>query len=318
VLFSLFIVLKFVPKDIVNLVISVYFSAIGAVSLSSMIEPFSSPLLVIMGSVYSKSFGGTYDVPLLGPVALTATGGQIGCLVMSAPVALLYFKTKYWLLNNVLGVTFCILGIESVSLGSIKVGAILLSGLFLYDIFWVFGTDKMLTGDSVMVTVAKGLDAPIKLLFPRIASNASAVVAAVAEMAAEGATTAVIKPIVTNFFGDHLEFSMLGLGDIVIPGFFLALLLRFDAEQARADPTRGAVGSFSRPYFCAVLVAYIVGLVTTVLAMERFKAAQPALLYLVPAVLGTTLLVGAARGELKALFAYSEETNDKEVLKKSD
>ena len=33
-------------------------------------------------------------------------------------------------------------------------GAVLLSGLFFYDIFWVFGS-------PVMVTVAKSLDAPI-------------------------------------------------------------------------------------------------------------------------------------------------------------
>ena len=42
-----------------------------------------------------------------------------------------------------------------ISLDSIKVGCLLLGGLFIYDIFWVFGTD-------VMVTVAKGLEAPIK------------------------------------------------------------------------------------------------------------------------------------------------------------
>ena len=41
-----------------------------------------------------------------------------------------------------------------------RAGALLLSGLFFYDIFWVFGT-------PVMVSVAKSLDAPIKLLFPR-------------------------------------------------------------------------------------------------------------------------------------------------------
>ena len=66
-----------------------------------------------------------------------------------------------------------------------------MSGLFFYDIFWVFGTDKLLTGDSVMVTVAKSLDAPIKLLFPKT-------------LAAE-----------------KLEFSILGLGDIVIPGILV-------------------------------------------------------------------------------------------------
>lgn len=35
----------------------------------------------------------------------------------------------------------------------------MLWGLFFYDIFWVYGTD-------VMVTVAKSLEAPIKLQFP--------------------------------------------------------------------------------------------------------------------------------------------------------
>ena len=45
------------------------------------------------------------------------------------------------------------------NLPSFKVGAILLWGLFFYDIFWVYGTD-------VMITVAKNFDAPIKLLFP--------------------------------------------------------------------------------------------------------------------------------------------------------
>ena len=48
--------------------------------------------------------------------------------------------------------------------------------------------------------MAKNFDAPIKLLFPR------------------DLTPGVEKP-----------FSMLGLGDIVIPGVFVALLLRYDA-----------------------------------------------------------------------------------------
>ena len=45
--------------------------------------------------------------------------------------------------------------IELISLDTVSVGCLLLGGLFLYDIFWVFGTD-------VMVTVAKGLEVPIK------------------------------------------------------------------------------------------------------------------------------------------------------------
>lgn len=72
---------------------------------------------------------------------------------------LLYYFTKFWLLNNVFGIFFSIVAIKTMNLGSFKVGFILLWLLFVYDIFWVYGTD-------VMVTVAKNLDIPIKLLFP--------------------------------------------------------------------------------------------------------------------------------------------------------
>lgn len=51
-----------------------------------------------------------------------------------------------------------------------------------------------------MVAVAKAFDAPIKLMFPR-----------------PRAVTDLKTP-----------FSMLGLGDIVIPGIFVALILRYD------------------------------------------------------------------------------------------
>jgi len=63
--------------------------------------------------------------------------------------------------------------------------------LFFYDIFFVFGTD-------VMLTVAKNIDAPIKLLFPR------------------------------DWSVEEPKFSLLGLGDIVLPGLFIAMCLRYD------------------------------------------------------------------------------------------
>lgn len=70
-----------------------------------------------------------------------------------------YVLTNHWNLNNLLGVVFSVTGIDGLSLPNFKVGFILLWGLFFYDIFWVFGTD-------VMYTVAKNIDAPIKILFP--------------------------------------------------------------------------------------------------------------------------------------------------------
>lgn len=54
-----------------------------------------------------------------------------------------YYAKKHWLANNVLGICFSVEGIEHLSVGSVQTGAILLSGLFFYDIFWVFCTPVM-------------------------------------------------------------------------------------------------------------------------------------------------------------------------------
>lgn len=99
--------------------------------------------------------------------------------------------SKSWIYNNILAVIFCVHALQFIFLGNFKNGALLLILLFFYDIFFVFGTD-------VMVTVAKNIDAPIKLQFPRDMSV------------------------------DPPQYSILGLGDIVLPGIFMSLCLRFD------------------------------------------------------------------------------------------
>ena len=296
VLFGLFLILKIIPKDLVNLLLSIYFSSIGTFSIAALIEPLTSPLgPLVYGSDKPREIGGVFDIWFVGPIPLVFTALELCCFAVSIPIAVIYFQTKHWLLNNLLAISFAVQGIEHLSLGSFKVGAILLSGLFLYDIFWVFGTDKLMTGESVMVTVAKGIDAPIKLLFPKELDSAAL---------KDGLGTQ------TNFAGNLIEFSMLGLGDIVIPGFFIALLLRFDAAQASADVLSGAYAEFSKPYFTFNIVSYACGLCITVAVMEVFRAAQPALLYLVPACLGGALATAWIRRETKALFAYDEEVKE--------
>ena len=139
-------------------------------------------------------------------------------------------------------------------------------------------------GTDVMVTVAKNLDGPIKILFPRGYNEETG----------------------------KLELSLLGLGDIVIPGFFLALLLRFDATRAgisKLSPMN-LHAAFPKPYFHSALIAYVAGLATTLYVMIVFQAAQPALLYLVPACLGSSALCAVLRGEWNDLLAYSEEKEE--------
>ena len=153
-------------------------------------------------------------------------------------------------------------------------------------------------GTEVMVTVAKSFDAPIKLLFPQ--------------------TSWEERP------------SMLGLGDIVIPGIFIALMLRYDyfhykARESNAKkPVTASVSAKphlhvhssstgspppapqSTPFFDVVLVSYFIGLTVTVGVMYYFKAAQPALLYLVPACWSSRVLVAWYHGEVMQMFKYTE------------
>lgn len=191
-------------------------------------------------------------------------------LAITAVIGGWYLLTKHWIANNIFGISFCLNGIEFMSLGSFKIAAILLCGLFVYDVWWVFGTE-------VMVTVAKSVDAPIKVLFPK------------------------------DFFVNGLaakECAMLGLGDIVFPGVLIALLLRFDTTQGR--------GSWA-PYFHTTCIAYVFGLFVTIVVMHTFQSAQPALLYLVPACLLAPLLLSVVRREVGELFAYTEEKEEEVV-----
>ena len=137
-----------------------------------------------------------------------------------------------------------------------------------------------------MVTVAKKLDGPIKILLPRTLE-------------------------VDEETGRLRDLSLLGLGDIVIPGFFLAILLRFDAHKANQRHTIHDI--FPKPYFHSALIAYMLGLGTTLFVMLRFNAAQPALLYLVPACLLSSFGCALFRGEVKELLAYSEEVEEEEA-----
>jgi len=144
----------------------------------------------------------------------------------------------------VFGVLFAIMALRNIDLDSFKVGFLLLWFLFFYDIFWVYGTD-------VMVTVAKNLDIPIKLLFPYLKEEGTE------------------------------AFSMLGLGDIVLPGVFIALCLKFDIDRCIANKVT-KISEFKLPYFYTSFIGYIAGICATFAAMYIFDHAQPALLFLVP------------------------------------
>ncbi|XP_019415832.1 PREDICTED: signal peptide peptidase-like [Lupinus angustifolius] len=251
-LLSLFLLFKFLSKDLVNTVLTAYFFVLGIVALSATLLPSIKRFLPNQWNENPI----VWRFPYFRSVEIEFTKSQIVASIPGTFFCVWYALSKHWLANNILGLAFCIQGIEMLSLGSFKTGAILLVGLFVYDIFWVFFT-------PVMVSVAKSFDAPIKLLFP---------------------TSDSARP-----------FSMLGLGDIVIPGIFVALALRFDVSRGKQPQ-----------YFKSAYLGYTFGLVLTIVVMNWFQAAQPALLYIVPAVIGFLAAHCLWNGDVKQLLEFDE------------
>uniref|UniRef100_A0A8C3X9F2 Signal peptide peptidase-like 2C n=1 Tax=Catagonus wagneri TaxID=51154 RepID=A0A8C3X9F2_9CETA len=174
-----------------------------------------------------------------------------------------------WLLQDMLGVAYCLFVLRRMRLPTLKSCASFLLALLAFDVFFVFVTPLLTrTGESIMVEVASGpADSlsherlPMVLKVPWLSFSA---------------LTLCDQP-----------FSILGFGDIVVPGFLVAYCHRFDMQTHSGQV-----------YFMACTTAYAVGLLVTFVAMALMQMGQPALLYLVSSTLLTSLAVAACRQEL--------------------
>uniref|UniRef100_A0A674EL32 Histocompatibility (minor) 13 n=1 Tax=Salmo trutta TaxID=8032 RepID=A0A674EL32_SALTR len=204
-LFGLYLFFKIFSQEYINLLLSMYFFVLGILALSHTMSPFMNrifpanipikqyQLLFTQGSGETKEEIVNYEFD---------TKDMI-CLVISTVVGVWYILKKHWIANNLFGLAFALNGVELLHLNNVSTGCILLGGLFVYDVFWVFGT-------NVMVTVAKSFEAPIKLVFP--------------------------QDLFEKGLGAN-QFAMLGLGDIVIPGNCLMFSL-YPAPSSLKKNTR--------------------------------------------------------------------------------
>ena len=94
----------------------------------------------------------------------------------------------------------------------------------------------MVFKSDIMVTVAKNFDVPIKL-----------------------------------FLINSGKKSILGLGDMVLPGILVALSLKFDVDNTIADfnisKIKDKILKFQTPYFWATMIGYGIGIIATFVGM---------------------------------------------------
>ncbi|CAK9318264.1 unnamed protein product [Citrullus colocynthis] len=224
-----------------------------------------------------------------------------------------WLVSGHWILNNLLGISICVAFVSHVRLPNVKICAMLLVCLFVYDIFWVFFSERFF-GANVMVSVAtqqasnpvhtvanslslpglqlitKKLELPVKIVFPR------------------------------NLLGGVIpgknatDFMMLGLGDMAIPAMFLALVLCFDHRKSRDTVNLLDFHTRGHKYIWYALPGYAIGLVTALAAGVLTHSPQPALLYLVPSTLGPVIAISWIRKDFLELWeGPSPNPNDKVV-----
>ncbi|ELT89507.1 hypothetical protein CAPTEDRAFT_108818 [Capitella teleta] len=199
------------------------------------------------------------------------------CLAFGIFWAVERHESYAWILQDILGIFFCINMMKTIRMPSFKACTVLLCMLFVYDIFFVFITPLFTkSGESIMVDVATGGSShsgemlPMVLKVPRF----------------------MLRPETRACTLPH---SLLGFGDILVPGLLVSYNFGFDL----------IVGS-SKTYFIVSAIGYGLGLITTFIALALMATGQPALLYLVPFTLLPTLVVAVKRKEVKRLWEGPE------------
>lgn len=204
------------------------------------------------------------DKPALPLDGLITLGAGVLCtLFYWTPIAL----EQKFIVSNAIAWALGMTSLGAISLGSYQTGALFLAGLFCYDVFWVFGTD-------VMMTVATKVEAPVKFLY-----------------------TAPPSDVARSY-----PFSVLGLGDVVIPGLFVRLMTKIDEVLQPKNLS----------YFKVATAAYAGGLALCFGANEIFHNGQPALFYLDPSLIGGTLACAAANNQLTEVWNFKEEEDDED------
>ncbi|AAF78405.1 ESTs gb/AA586244 and gb/T21200 come from this gene [Arabidopsis thaliana] len=231
---------------------------------------YSSSLINIF--LWFRRFGESYvKVPFLGAVSYLTLAICPFCIAFAVFWAVKRQYSYAWIGQDILGISLIITVLQIVRVPNLKVGFVLLSCAFMYDIFWVF-VSKWWFRESVMIVVARG------------------------DRSGEDGIPMLLK--IPRMFDPWGGYSIIGFGDIILPGLLVTFALRYDWLANKR---------LKSGYFLGTMSAYGLGLLITYIALNLMDGhGQPALLYIVPFILGTLFVLGHKRGDLKTLWTTGE------------
>ncbi|XP_067935053.1 signal peptide peptidase-like 3 [Watersipora subatra] len=295
---SLSLLIMFLFFDSLQLVFAVCTAVLATVAFAFLLLPMCKYSLRSCSSGNKISFGycGRY------------TAAEMMSFCVSLCIVVVWVLTGHWLLMDALGMGLCVAFIALVRLPSLKVSTLLLVGLLLYDVFWVFFSSYIFNANVMVKVATRQADNPVGAIAKKLH---------IGGMAADAPKLSLPGKLVFPSVSDSSHVSMLGLGDIVMPGLLLCFVLRYDSykkKQVRADANANPNPSFKQriTYFHCSLLGYFIGLTAATISSEVFQAAQPALLYLVPFTLLPLFVMAYLKGDLIRMWTepFGSQTNE--------
>lgn len=231
----------------------------------------------------------------------------LGFIIGLAMVVLYNTNNKPWWLTNLIGFGFCYGTLQLMSPTTFWTGTLILAGLFIYDITMVFYT-------PLMVTVATSLDVPIKLVFPGPKRGG---MLGLGDVVLPGIMMAIALrfDLYLHYLRQQRTISPNkdSANDKTIFKVEYQDATRHWGEKYWTNSVKGSEDTvadgmrFKKTYFHASVVGYLIGMLVTLVVLNVYNHAQPALLYLVPGVLLALWGTALVRGERTLMWEYTED-----------
>ena len=161
--------------------------------------------------------------------------------------SLLQILTGHWLLMDAMGMGLCVAFIAFVRLPSLKVSTLLLMGLLIYDVFWVFFSSYIFNSNVMVRVATRPAENPVGAMAKRFHMSSLTGSREPPKLSLPGK---LIFPSMNNTG----HFSMLGLGDVVsIPVSFSVPFVSAIRGRNTSHPVNANEGSYSYVSFCVHL-----------------------------------------------------------------
>ncbi|EEB14651.1 conserved hypothetical protein [Pediculus humanus corporis] len=287
---SISLLIMFFFFDSMQMLFAICTAIIATVALAFLLLPMCQYIIRPCSDGNKISFG----------ICGRFTGAELLSFSLAVFIVCIWILTGHWILMDAMGMGLCVAFIAFVRLPSLKVSTLLLTGLLIYDVFWVFFSSYIFNANVMVKVATRPAENPVGMVARRL--HLGGVVKDAPKLSLPGK---LVFPSM-NHAG---HFSMLGLGDIVMPGLLLCFVLRYDAYKKSQLNHLGELGVpppkhlSNITYFHCSLLGYFLGLVTATVSSEVFKAAQPALLYLVPFTLLPLLTMAYLKGDLRRMWS---------------